>query len=296
VLAGRTRLSPDGTRAVVGFTADSTDASYLTSHFLFDVRGGRLGAANALPTGAGTVSDPTCGPVDEGFASASTYFELCANTQDLSVRRAGLDGRSIGDSDLGQPVNEALFGGGGVMDQARGDYYVWNPLSRELTRVNLVTGQVTGPVTAPAPTASTGGLLDGVAAFGRWLGNRLVPVAAAKVMLQPGLALAPDGSRLYALGVTAADEQGGSTGVFVWDTASMRPIDHWAPTADLVSLGVSPDGRFVYAAGAPGRGPNESRPGAASSLTVFEAANGKVRLIAGRLDSGYVTFAARLIP
>jgi hypothetical protein len=72
--------------------------------------------------------------------------------------------------------------------------------------------------------------------------------------------------------------------VDVFDTVAMRAIDHWAPPADLVSVGVSPDGKYVYVAGAPEVDASGARRiGAPASLIVFDAADGKIRLIAGAL-------------
>jgi hypothetical protein len=70
----------------------------------------------------------------------------------------------------------------------------------------------------------------------------------------------------------------------VFDTLAMRAIDHWAPPADLVSVGVSPDGRLVYVAGAPEVDASGARRiGAPASLIVFDASDGRIRLIAGAL-------------
>ena len=124
-----------------------------------------------------------------------------------------------------------------------------------------------------------------LAVGGRPVGQWLAPAAAAKTILQPSIALSPDGSRAYALGVTRPERtDAGSTGVDVFDTVAMRAIDHWAPPADLVSVGVSPDGRLVYVAGAPEvDASGAQRLGAPASLIVFDASDGSVRLIAGSL-------------
>jgi hypothetical protein len=54
--------------------------------------------------------------------------------------------------------------------------------------------------------------------------------------------------------------------------------------ADLVSVGVSPDGRLVYVAGAPEVDASGARRiGAPASLIVFDASDGRIRLIAGAL-------------
>jgi hypothetical protein len=88
----------------------------------------------------------------------------------------------------------------------------------------------------------------------------------------------------------------GSAGVFVFDATSLAPIGHWAPTADFVSIAISRDGRSVYAAGAPDTGADGRDTGQPSSITVFDAADGTVRLVAGQLGQSTLTFPSSLLP
>jgi len=169
--------------------------------------------------------------------------------------------------------------------------YAWDPAGLAIARVDLASGAVTtGSATAAAAP------LDPLAALGRWL----APTAAAKVLLSSGIAISPDGSRIYALGVdpggTLASDLPGSSGVLVFDASSLRNVGRWPPTADFVSVAVSSDGRFIYAAGSPrvsATGQDTSQP---ASVTVFDASTGRVRLIAGSLGSGFLTFPARVVP
>jgi hypothetical protein len=161
-----------------------------------------------------------------------------------------------------------------------------------LTKVDLVTGDAsTGQ--APKPTAFS--QPDPLAALGRWL----APVAQAKVILQSGIAISADGSHIFTLGIDGSPtspEMAGSAGVFVFDATSLAPIAHWAATADFVSIAVSRDGRSVYAAGGPYVGADGRDTGQPSSITVFDAADGTVRLIAGQLGQSTLTFPSSLLP
>src|SRR5436190_655529 len=101
------------------------------------------------------------------------------------------------------------------------------------------------------PTAAAGrGPLDALASMGRRLGSWIAPPAAAKVLLDPGIVVSADGTRVYAIGVTSSSDPSarGSTGVFAFDASTLAPLGHWAATADFTSIAVSADGRFVYAA------------------------------------------------
>lgn len=105
------------------------------------------------------------------------------------------------------------------------------------------------------------------------------------------------GSRLYALGIGQGDPAAaGSTGIFVFDTTTLAPLDHWAPTADFVSLAVSGDGRFVYAAGAPGVEASGRPAQVDASITVYDANDGSVRLVAGQMVTDDLLFVTPYLP
>ena len=118
----------------------------------------------------------------------------------------------------------------------------------------------------------------------------MAPPVAAKIFLEPALVASPDGSRIYGLGIEApiGESGGASRGVYVFDASSLDPLGHWAPTADLVSLAISPDGQFVYAAGQAGVDATGASAPYQASITVYATADGSVRLIAGALGDGLV--------
>lgn len=189
-------------------------------------------------------------------------------------------------------VNSTGEGGTSTVAPDGSAAWFWTAMTRTITRVDLRTGEDTSG-TAPEPAASTGG--GPLAALGRWL----APPATAEVFLQPGIVLSPDGSRIYALGIRQAADGGpfgGSSGVFVFDAASLATVGNWAPTADFMSLAVSADGRFVYAAGFPGTDRSGDPLEFGASVTAYDASDGSVRLIAGQLGHDMVTFATPILP
>ena len=112
--------------------------------------------------------------------------------------------------------------------------------------------------------------------------------------LQPSLALSPDGTRLYLLATTATspvDTTAGSSGVWVFDAGTLAILGHWAPTADFISIAVSSDGAYVYAAGMPGKDAAGNQTGQDASVTVYQASSGQVRVIAGQLGQVYLNLA-----
>ena len=206
-----------------------------------------------------------------------------SSSAQTTVRRIGPDGVSLGEATVSHAAG--LDGDTSVVSPDGTAVFVWNPQSLVLSRVDLASGAVS-TAQGPAPTAQADGPLS---AIGRWL----APSAAAKMLLRSGIVFSPDGSRVYALGVKGSSfESSGSAGLYVFDAQALTFLDRWNATADFISLAVSPDGQFVYAAGMPAfdaSGNNTSQP---ASITVFNAADGTVRLIAGQLTNGLITFAA----
>jgi hypothetical protein len=201
------------------------------------------------------------------------------------IRRFAADGSALGDTTV-----TGLSGIDGDMTAASRDgryLFAWNPATATLTRVDVSTGEIS--VGAGATAAVDAGPLT---ALGDWL----APTAAAKSFLRSAVIVSPDGTKVYAIGVLAGaseSEPTGSSGVFVFDAVTLARIDQWQATADFVSLALSADGRFAYAAGMPGveaSGRGNQRMGA--SITVFDAVTGEPRLIAGQLGSGLLLFEA----
>jgi len=248
--------------------------------FTASLDGGTLGDARLVPT----ASD--CGGlvIRAGSLPESGYWLACSSSPELTVvRRLSRENSLIGD--IRVPGSPGVDTDPTAVSADGRSLYVWNPSEGALTRVDLASGDSTTGK-GIASTVDRGPL----AAFGDWL----APTAAAKSWLRGALAISPDGSRVYAIGIKHPideSEMAGSAGVFVFDAATLDPIAIWQPTADFVSIAVSPDGSFVYAAGLPGfdfTGTRRIRQQA--SITVFDATDGAVRLIAGQLGGDALTF------
>lgn len=251
--------------------------------FAAGFKGGDLTGAASLAGAA------DCGEVvvRGGIAGGGSWIACQRGGGSVTViRRLGPDGSQLED------VQVLGIGGldGDLTAVSPDDAFLfaWNPVSATLTRVDLSTGE-TATGQGPVVTAMERSPLS---ALGAWL----APTVAAKSFLRGGMVISPDGSRVYALGIeNPASEQfsGGSTGVYAFDASSMANLGQWPPTADFVSLAMSADGRFVYAAGLPGVTASgtelSSQP---ASITVFDARDGTLRLIAGALGRDVITFGA----
>ena len=260
----------------------SQQAMYTSENDVFKAAfgAGMLADAVAVPNasdcGAAVVR---AGPLpDAGFWLACT----AGGSQLTVLRRLAADGSLLPDVRVSGSAGvetdpTAVTADGSTL-------YVWDPQTTVLSRVDIAKGEKTSgkgiAAVDPGPLAA--------------LGNWLAPAAAAKSWLQGGLAVSPDGTRVYAIGVkegVGESDTAGSTGVFVFDAATLEPITTWQPTADYVSIAVSADGRFVYAAGLPSvDAAGRHKLAQQASVTVFDAADGSIRLIAGQLGGDALSF------
>ncbi len=278
-------LSPDGTEALLSrssYWVDRGSVVYhsVSDHYRMSLGGSRLGDPGPFAPNAGC-SD---GEADAGLSAWGAWFLCYTNGgSGFVVRRIGPDGTVLGDSQVNGDAE------GGTWLRTGPVLYFWAPLTRTVTSVDLYSGALTSG-SAPAPAALAPGPLE---LLGRWL----APSAMAKVFLQPGLVVSPDGTRLYALGLApSAGGPAGSTGVFAFDLATLKPLGRWAPTADLVSIAISADGRFVYAAGSAGVDATGAASPFGSSIAVYDTRDGSVRLLAGRLGTDPLSFVTPVLP
>jgi hypothetical protein len=278
-----------GDRVVIdrnGYTFAPASASNPNYHvssdaFIAALSGGSLGEPTALALGTGCGNDLTFagGLADGGlWLSCAHYDGPVLNV----IRRLKPDLSLAGETSVD---TASIDGSTSIVSPDGASLYAWNPISLKLTRVDLATGTSTTSE-APKPTAA----VDPLRALGRWL----APTAVAKSILQAGIAISPDGSRVYALGIDgnpAGEGFVGSAGVVVFDARTLALIGRWAPTADFDSIAVSADGKLVYAAGAPDVDAGGVQTNQQASITVFDATDGTVRLIAGQLVHGTLTYA-----
>jgi hypothetical protein len=290
VLAPRVAVGPEAKDALISrqrYTVEGLPQTYLngTDHFLVPAS---FPATTAARPFAGGQSCPD-GQADAGLTDGGNGWFVCWSSTGglMTVRRVSPAGDLLGDTQVNS------MGEGGSWTVSGSSIYFWRPVSRTVDRVDLVSGAMTSG-SAPAPTAVGGSGSSPLEALGRWL----APSTTAKILLQPGIVVSPGPEpMLYAIGIGSGDATGaGSTGVFVFDSRTLQPLAHWSPVADFVSLAMSPDGKFVYAAGAPGVDADGRRTSNAASITVYDAGDGSVRLVAGELSNDDVLFNSPYVP
>jgi hypothetical protein len=284
-IAPKVELAPAGDAILVSdFWFVATDSSVVPSgndHWTASFRDGAIGSLVPQPAASGD----RCAEFDRGLVDANSTYVLCTEPGGSSkVERTGVDGTSIYSHDV--PSLDPRAEGRAPVIRRGSLLYLWDPIRLRLSRIDLATGEVASTTATAAMSAG-----DGLTALGLEVGHWLAPPALAKTRVEPSMVASPDGARIYALGVDPLNgETGASRGVFVFDATTLDQVDHWAPTADLVSLAINSDGEFVYVAGDSGRTATGVASEDEASITVYATADGSVRLIAGRLGSDSVFF------
>ncbi len=261
------RVAPGGDRLMITTFDIIGSGSWTARRGVAPLRDGRIGTVASWQPRAPTCSNPTV----ELWATSSTYGLVCPDaTGGDAFLRLDLGGQLLGSTAVGTSDGLDYW----VADTSRSRLFRWSPTTLHLARIDLVTGDVASVTASPSAVRMPAEGVDGVL---RALADWLVPTALAKMAVLPGLAIAPDGSRIYALGLNGTASQMTSTGVFVFDAAAMRLLAHWEPAADYVSIAVSSDGRLVYVAGASSELASGTSGGRGASLTLLDSATGAPR-------------------
>jgi hypothetical protein len=268
------RLSPGGDQILLASQSFVDNPSLATpnagvDHWLASFDGRSIGAL----ADAGATSSDVCLEFDAGLiggdppADDAVYYAACwTPTGPFMVKRIAADGRLVSATEV-----PGSLGGvdRGIRALPSGDaVFSWNPFDSVLSRLDLRSGELSvGEPQRPNRTGLTDRLGD------------LIVVTA-------------DGTRVYALGIVSSDPggPGDSAGVYAFDAATLAPLGHWAPQANLTSIAVSDDGRHVYAAASGGpSAAGEPGPEFGASITAYDASDGSVALIAGRLGARDLT-------
>jgi hypothetical protein len=272
-LAPWVRLSPEGDQILLASQRYDTVMGPAapgvgTDHWLAPFDGRSIGE---LADGGATSSD-VCMEFDAGLidrrsvTDGAAYYAACWSTAgSLVVKRIAAEGRLVSATEF-----PGSLGGieTGTFAPPSGDaFFSWNPFESVLSRLDLATAELTvGEPQRPNRGGLTGRSGD------------LIVVSS-------------DGSRVYALGIRSPDPASqASAGVYAFDSTTLAPLGHWAPLANLTSIAVTDDGRHVFAASDGGMSAaGDPGPEFGASVTAYNAADGSVALVAGRLGARDLT-------
>jgi hypothetical protein len=167
-----------------------------------------------------------------------------------------------------------------LLDRESGTLALWDPSGHVFIRANLLTGDVMrNEIDVHAPTFEPQSPLRTPPAW-ETLASDFQSQTSGQLIAEP------DGG-LLAIGFVMTNQDSGdggrrwvppgSSGIWAFDGVAGTLIDHWEPAAAYQSIGISHDGRWVLAAGAPG-GDTAGRPAPAweASVTVYDIRDGRL--------------------
>lgn len=247
--------------------------------WLVDIDPGGSSSARAIDPAVAALQPETWCLNQLGFLDPDRLVQVCAKESGTGIaatflRRLTAAGASGGDIPIESAGLDGSFPISIATGRSRRSIYIWHPQRHALVRIGIEDG-VTSEVAVPASM-----LPETPPPGERGLGRGYVGG-------DPSLVVSPDGQRLYAVGAGGAvgDSPGIPSGVWVFDAERLTLLDHWAPLAFFTSLAVSGDGRFVYAAGAPGLDVDGRENPWPASVTVYDAETGEVVVVHGAVGS-----------
>ena len=270
-----TEVSPDGRQVLVSTGAIARDSTIEEVHGIASYGFGRIGRLEPISLAE---DDDACAGSRPEFAGDSVIFAIChGGLAGPVVRRVAFDGTQLGDV----PLTRAQVDGVPLVDHDGAGLLLWNPYSWRATQIDLAGGVVEASAIVPRDISGSRG--DPFADTARGLAGWIAPRASAAFIVEPALALSPDGTRMYAIALDGEMIDGGQpSGVLVLDARSLAVLERWAPAGELTSIAVSDDGKLVYTAGIAVPGADDPRA-AAATVTVRDAVGGGLRATIGGL-------------
>ena len=282
------RLSPEGDRLLISHWLDkNTATSYerqALSVSVIDVaassRGtGPPGAATALG-GDITASIPTCGWLQ--WLTNDSILGMCWREGEPSPGEApvevttfGLDGSRLAGIDYAPDTENWLAEP--VLDVANRRVYLWSPLGHQFDTIDLDSGRLESLTVEPdVDLVAPDGRIDWAAQSPAWatMYSDYMPWSI------PALLPDPRGSRIFAVGMREGQEDGrgqtsASSGIWVFDTATLELVDHWPAAASYSGLGLSRNGRWLYAISQGGSDAEGNPSGWPPAVTIHDATDGR---------------------
>ncbi len=284
------RISPDGRVAFVWGMIQRVDGNGGIAN---DVRAWRVplaadGSIGSVTVAPGLLQMPRfCSGV--GFAAPDVLAWVCQQAGDggvvsdglWQIGTVGLDGEAIAGIALTSVTTNAFLEP--LFDRANGQIYTWDPGFLSISRYDAHT--LAGTTTSFDAVLQTalGVPAGGGTAVADWR-HPISALSGSSGTITGSL----DGERLYALGFNrdAAPDSGTqpSLGVFVIDRRTLALVGRWAPAASYITL-TALAGGYVAASGLPGIKEDGHFAPWEASLTIHNAADGRILVRFGQLGS-----------
>jgi hypothetical protein len=285
------RIAPDGRHALIVSGLERrppvgpptfTNAAWIVD--LEDQAVVRVVAADAI---ASAVDDAigACSWID--FVNPSLIAMGCRYTNatagaSFEIRRFDTVGRTLSpiQADASQPDPGHV-----LIDTTAGIAYAWDPVGHSMFAADVIAGgwRSARPLSDERQVPQTV-VVDGVRpSLGppvRWSdGLSATDPAPARVLIG-----SPDGRLLFAVG--AGPVEGSTSGIWVFDTRTLKLIERWPALATYDAITMFENGRFLAALGRPGVTANGGPAYWMASVTVHDATTGQAVVRIGDLGLG----------
>jgi hypothetical protein len=288
------RLSPDGRRLVAGAwverpspTGEPVPPDPVV--WLIEVGGG-AGSIDRVAATTGALRDvyATCAYALQWLTNDSLLgacWQPGGNTAGppVALMTYGLDG-SVS-ATVGYTPDQTWWTSEPILDRANRVVYYWSPMGHLLDAIDLVTGHVDRVSVDPDVASASPPTRTGPRTDPEWVtfSSDYVPWSNPQLLAEPG------GGRIFGIGLVEGPESQtrggnfGSSGIWVFDAATLRLLDRWPAAAAYGAIRLTRDGRWMLAIGqqdADSAGNHTTWP---ISITVHDARDGRMALQAGNL-------------
>jgi hypothetical protein len=291
----RLTSAPDGSVLRVDLTRLADDPrTEWHGAWLVPVADGRFGPAVPTPAAPSDVPFTQCR--GQAWATPTIFVELCYTPRDdgrfdvfanLQDREGVTRAIALGPVQLDDPL-------GWLVDGTHGVVYAWTSFTHGIFRIDAATRELSlrllagvdgngapmiptvtpEPALPPQPGASP----DGSQAA--WQ-----PTIGASQSIESPLVGSPDGRLLYAAGLSIGQNGGAaSTGIWVFDSASLALVDHWPAVVSYRAIGLDPSGTYLIGTGEPSAEEIAAFGNHGEELAVLDRGDGSVIAILRDLD------------
>lgn len=289
------RLSPDGRRLVTGAWVERPSPTGeplppVPLVWLVDVGGGGAGSIDRVAPTTAALHDvyPTCAwalqwLTNESLIGACWPQNGSTTGPPIALTTYAIDGTAA--ATIGYTPDQTWWSTEPILDRANRVVYYWSPMGHLLDAIDLATGRVDRVSVDPDVASATPPTGSGPRSEPDWatFSSDYVPWSSPQLLAEPG------GGRLFALGLVQGPESEarggsyGSSGIWVFDAATLRLLDRWPAAAAYGAIRLTRDGRWMLAVGQQDADSGGNRTAWPLSITVHDARDGRMALQAGNL-------------
>lgn len=253
VFWGSLSLSQDGTQLILAEQAVTTTSGTPSSGYRLSVFNADTLATITEHRRTVAPNDPLAacilpypGPTGAIAGDASLRYSLCSPSgqpgDNTLVTWNPLTDQLVHQVDLSTLAGSSPLSVDGIAAPDGRHFYAVNTATQQIAEIDMVSGTVMRQTSYLSQQNSSPSTWDRLR---NWLFGLVAPHAAASVLLQPGVSIAPDGKQLYLVSPTAGSDGNTGDGVLVIDTGSLQVSNHLLAGQSVSGVMVAPNGRLI---------------------------------------------------